>query len=690
MKMLKPNQCWFLFLVMLLFVSSFSMTPHLVLATDSIADCLYISELMPDPVGDDDKLEYIEICNACNSTFNTSELFISIKDKNYSISGKIIEANSSLLIVKSCSSSEDICGKLNLSNESDDVFCCYSNNLVNGGSNVSLFLLNNSNESNQSFFLVDFFEYNSSKEGYAYVRNSNGSFIEIKGGNPGACIFGNSSEIDDSISSDNNIEENESSNNETSSNDENPDSDEEPSEEDTSENDASEEGENPEEYEKDYIYIKAPLIIDETSVSYRIGLFQYDSSEYSTDDFEYVYWVEDFCGNILRDKRTSSSFSDKSFTPRTNCCAYSINAKLIAPYESEIVSQILIKPQDCIEGYEAIETLEQNLEELCNESNSNETNSSSDSSEECEDDFIYIKAPQIINETSVAYEIRLFKQDCSEYSIDDFEYIYWVEDFCGNILRDKRISSSFGDKSFTPRTDCCAYSINAKLIAPYESDIVSKVLIKPSSCMNYENMKEELSMMEMQLKEKEELIEEFSNQRILNSGEFIRSFYTLKEYFEPNISFYANLDLTYLNSSEPRLFIAEESFEANDGKNEIVLNLSKPEGRLLLVLVNDSDLLDYRFLNYSFEYNQNQQTSEGHGLNSLTAPSKNNKSVEANIENVSESSNIQGAYVYLSSDSSSEEIYPFILPASIGIVATIYVYQRKNSKKGRRKAAISS
>lgn len=674
---------------MLLFVSSFSMTPHLVLATPSLDDCLYISELMPNPAGDDDELEYIEICNACNFPFNTSELFIGIKDENYSISGKVIEANSSLLIVKSCSSSEDICAKLNLSNESDDVFCCYSNNLVNDKSNVSLFLLNNSNESNKSFSFIDSFEYNKPKEGYAYIRNSNGSFIEIEGGNPGSCIFGNSSEIDDSISSDNNIEENETSNNETSSNDENPDSDEETPEEDTSENDASEE-ENPEEYEKDYIYIKAPLIIDETSVSYRIGLFQYESSEYSASDFEYVYWVEDFCGNILRDKRTSSSFSDKSFTPRTNCCAYSINAKLIAPYESEIVSQILIKPQDCIEGYEAIETLKQNLEELCNESNPDDADSDLESSEECEDDFLYIKAPQIINETSITYEIRLFKQDCSEYSIDDFEYLYWVEDFCGNILRDKRTSSSFGDKSFTPRTDCCAYSINAKLIAPYESDLVSKVLIKPSSCMNYENMKEELSMIEMQLKDKEELIEECSNQRSLNSGEFISSFYTLKEYFEPNISFYANLDLTSLNSSETRLFISEESFEAKDGKNEIVLNLSKPEGRLLLVLVNDSYLLDYRFLNYSFEYNQNHQTSEGHDLNSLTAPSKNNKSVEANIENVSGSSNIQGAYVYLSSDSSSGEIYPFILPASIGIVATIYVYQRKNSKKGRRKAAVCS
>lgn len=623
-------------------------------------NCLYISEVMYNPEGSDTKYEYLEVCNACNISFEMDKVYLGGVD--FTFSSYIIEPYSAVVVLRSNDNNE-----LNTS----DQLCCFSGSLVNSGKNISLW--NKTNESLSSGILLDSFDYPvKSDEGYAAVRYINGSVEHIFKGDPGICDImeqdieynNDSSEVNVSNTTSTNSTINNTINN-TPNNITN----------NTPNSTEGSEGLN------SSINQTANQITNQTDNQTNDGINQTvnESINQSTNS-------------------TNSSSNNSTFINETS----ELNQNNTEINQSQSNSELNNSNSTLINDSQLNDINE------TNQSLENQTDDGGQEESVCKQDFLYIKAPELIGEDSVGYEIRLFKWNCSSYLLKDFEYVYWVEDFCDNVLRDERVSSYFGDKSFTPRTDCCAYAIKAKLIEPFESELVTKYLIKPEACLKGSEAIENLSELDTEEVEEEHEsgLECPENPYLIplnDSDGIIESFYTRKKYFESDINFYANLDLEDIEG-EPMLFIAEKVIEAEDGKNTFALNLSNDKGYLFLSIANQSHLLDAYLLNYSFELDEEGKEGEAEAkvketelpkqegkvnsntlLSDATQPASLNKFLEMyNISSENKDTKkpaIQGASVYLSSDSSEQKgIYRFIIPILLVLMAGIFFYYRKYTK----------
>ena len=647
-------------------------------------DCLYISEVMYNPEGSDSLLEYLEICNRCNSSFALDDLFLEGVD--FEFPDKEIEAYSAILLPRSCSFQADFYDLNNISPAENNVLCCFSGSLVNSGKNISLWLDSQSGNP----IMIDSFDYPvKSGEGYAAVRYANLSSGQLYGGSPGIC--------------DGLVLEEEALSNETN----NPII-----------NFANSTNSNNSSYSTNSTNLTtstqpAPstntTIINETNQSLELSnsLEDNSTSTNSTDN--------ETLDNVNQTNLTNINQSNSQTEGSLNQTTDSANSSLINDTtDLEINNTETNLSENNSDANSTQDTFENQTETEDDEDETNEEDQATgnENEVECQEDFLYIKAPELVDEGPVEYYIRIFRGNCSDYTLSDFEYIYWVEDFCENILRNERTSSYFGKKSFTPKTDCCAYAIKAKMIEPFEGDLVSKYLIKPEACLKgYEAIEELLGLDLDSSKEKkdalcdEELLET-SPVLPLNGSEIIESFYTRKKFFEPGINFYAKLTLDNTEGN-PLIFLAERVIKPEDGKNTFEVNLSKRHGYLYLGVVNATHLLDiYRF-NYSFELKDDVDSENSDGEASLNDKggemrenlllSNNDSSAFSKLvkaENILLSHDkkpaVQGAAVYVSSNNDEDgKIYKFIIPGLFAIMGGIlFYYKRKESPLNIRKRAV--
>ena len=639
-------------------------------------ECLYISEIMYNPTGDDNLLEFVEICNACNYSIPLNN--VSLSGVSYTFSNNsILGANDFVIVSKSCFNNGDFCSQH--PELLDSVFCCFNGVLTNTFKTINL---------SYNSVVFDSFSYTAnSKENYSAQRFSNKTEFSLPHGTPGECFFSeepkdfleqnNESVINDTNYTNGNIGNNISVTVNITN---------------------------------DMNQTKNDSEINQTYEEYISNMTNSSTHDVFTDTI-------DIGENITSEKITNdSTVNQTDFSNQTNNFNQTDNPNL-----NNTDAQDNASDQNHIS----------NQTNQTNQTNGDSIHSDGENqiSQSCFDAKILIFAPFIINDSSTSYTLTLnAPNECNYY------YEYEVLDFCGSIIRALRESTSFGKKSFTPSSDCCAYQINAYLYENNERILVSNstfYMIKPSGCekkretshsiglfesdenlnfgfyideplsaeeqiekisfsikvkrlssktlqsflkgtlnvtsdyayfnadfdkdilcknfpgvssvflsgkVNKENFEKELEIdcpNELEVLEgstigsdkanKSESGKNLSNTTnskintiddILKSIFQIKSFYTLKKNFSDNISLFFNTDFNESNLGNIYGYIIEEPFKINPGKNEIIFPFKKGVGTLYLLAFNESAVFGIKELNYSFEgFDSKKLNSDNKTLN---------------------------------------------------------------------------
>ncbi len=612
--------------------------------------CIYISEIMYNPTGDDNLLEFVEICNICNSSVSLKGVVLN--GVSYAFADdSVIGSKDFVIVSKSCYNQGDFCSQH--PELVDKTFCCFSGVLTNTFKTLEL---------SYNSLVFDSFSYvGASKENYSAQRFSNKTEFSMPYGTPGVCYI--TPPFLDLSDQDNGGFANESVTNGSVANES-----------------TGDEG----------------LVNESAGNDY---LVNESNNNESSNNY----------GNASnQDNQTNSSEINNESETDTNQSGQNLTNQSFGN-DNQTAQNLTNQSQNTANQTNQSNT---NLTEQNQLNQSNQSNQSNESNQSCLDGWIYIYAPLIINESSTNYTLTLnAPKGCSYY------YEYEVLDLCGNIVRSLRESTSFGKKSFTPSTNCCAYQINAYLYENSERILVNNstsYMIKPSSCavdkqterfvdfsrsnnnirfgfyveeplsvkeqiekisfsikvkkassktlqnflkgtlnvtsdysyfvsefdedvicknfqgassvflsgkINKEEFEEEIEIncsKEAELsintsangdKNSSDTIKNISNQtnsklsavnELLRSIFQIKSFYTLKKNFSDNISLFFNTEFNESVLGDLYGYILEEPFKISPGKNELVFPFKKGSGKLYLLVFNASEVFGIKELNYSF------------------------------------------------------------------------------------------